>query len=764
MSVPQERAARSCAALGSLEIVNLSYHKPNLPVAYVVVGCLTITASARCTRHLLAQTAEIPREVVEGHDLLPEPFVPRQLRDEATEDRLRAAALFAEGRLLFRREQFAQALTRYQRAYRYANNSATILSEIIPLAYRLGRLDEAARYARLATDQTEVDPFVWRRLALHLTEQEEFAQALELYQVAASGAENDEAAVPTVITQFEMGRLLYLTDRFADAVTPFEKVRKTLLQPEPHPADKPAVEALLEERQITFSIMAETYLNADRPEQAGELFQLAYKDQPGTAIMDFHLARVAAKRKDASEALERLRRYMQSGDTEAGTAPYELLSQLLDQTQQSDQRLAELQQLAEKQPQNIFLVYYLGQLLLERQDAEQAVRRFQQLMQIRPLLDGYRGLIGARMQQQDAAALIEVLADAVGRLGSLESLSGTLGQVIADKPLMTRLLDTARTKYLSDQTTQPESVRRGVALAMAELLAQADDNTGADEFYQRAVGSGDDADQSAWMAWGLERLASDQPQRAVEVFEGLLARTENREQQGAINYYLAAALALDDRFDAALTAARQAAQLLPNLPAIQLRPAWVLLMAKRWPEAERTYREFLDRFGDQYASPALRDAVREAKTSVSSVCVYQDKLEPAEEWLEQVLDEFPKDVGAHNDLGYLWADRGVHLQRALRMTAYASQAEPTNVAYRDSFGWALYKLGKYDEALTQLRQAAEVDAPDGLILDHLGDVVLKVEGPAAALEIWRRAQQALGDEEPQRRTEIEGKINQQANR
>jgi Tfp pilus assembly protein PilF len=106
----------------------------------------------------------------------------------------------------------------------------------------------------------------------------------------------------------------------------------------------------------------------------------------------------------------------------------------------------------------------------------------------------------------------------------------------------------------------------------------------------------------------------------------------------------------------------------------------------------------------------------------------------------------------------------VHLQRALRMTEYASQAEPTNVAYRDSYGWALYKLGRYPEALAQLRQAADVDVPDGLILEHLGDVVLQVEGPAAAREIWQRAQQAFGDEEPQRRAAIEAKINQQANR
>ena len=171
-------------------------------------------------------------------ETLPDVLVPRQPRDEAVEDRMHASALFAEGRLLFRREQFEPALARYERAYRYANGSTTILDEIVPLAYRLGRLDEAVRYAQHVSAQSAIDPFVLRRLALYLTEQEEYAQALRLYEIAIHGEEQEEVSVPTVITQFEIGRLMYLTDRFADAVQRFEQVRKVLQEADPPPADK----------------------------------------------------------------------------------------------------------------------------------------------------------------------------------------------------------------------------------------------------------------------------------------------------------------------------------------------------------------------------------------------------------------------------------------------------------------------------------------------------------------------------------------------
>jgi tetratricopeptide (TPR) repeat protein len=226
-----------------------------------------------------------------------------------------------------------------------------------------------------------------------------------------------------------------------------------------------------------------------------------------------------------------------------------------------------------------------------------------------------------------------------------------------------------------------------------------------------------------------------------------------------VNYYLAAALALDEQFDKALAAARQASEQLPQLPAIQLRPAWVLQLARRWPEAAEAYQRFLEKFATQYGSTELRETVREAKASLSNVCSYQQQHEAAEEWLEQILDEFPADVGAHNDLGYLWTDRGVHLHRSLRMTQYACLAEPANAAYRDSYGWALYRLGRYPEAVTQLRQAAEQQQPpDGLVYDHLGDAVLHVEGAAAATTIWQKALELLADDDHERRAMIQDKI------
>ena len=108
-----------------------------------------------------------------------------------------------------------------------------------------------------------------------------------------------------------------------------------------------------------------------------------------------------------------------------------------------------------------------------------------------------------------------------------------------------------------------------------------------------------------------------------------------------------------------------------------------------------------------------------------------------------MLDEYPEDAAALNELGYLWADQGVHLDRALEMIRKAVAAEPDNAAYRDSLGWVLYRLGRGEEAVAELQKAAAGKDPDGEILDHLGDALAKIGRADKADEAWRRTAAAF---------------------
>jgi len=234
----------------------------------------------------------------------------------------------------------------------------------------------------------------------------------------------------------------------------------------------------------------------------------------------------------------------------------------------------------------------------------------------------------------------------------------------------------------------------------------------------------------------------------VPLFRQALTENLPDERKLAANFYLIRALALAGQNDEALQIARQAAAAAPDAPRLQAQPGWVYYHAKRYAEAEQAYQALLERFDEQHQSPDIRDVMRDARLVLSNICVQRNNMEAAEEWLEQVLDEFPDDIGALNDLGYLWADQNKHLQRSLDMVRRAVDGEPDNAAYRDSLGWVLYRLGRYPEAVQELEKAAAGDDdPDGVILDHLGDAYLKVNRRPDAVAAWRRAVEAFAKED-----------------
>ncbi len=116
----------------------------------------------------------------------------------------------------------------------------------------------------------------------------------------------------------------------------------------------------------------------------------------------------------------------------------------------------------------------------------------------------------------------------------------------------------------------------------------------------------------------------------------------------------------------------------------------------------------------------------------------------AESELLVILRKQPDHAPSNNDLGYLWADRGVNLERAERMIRSALAVAPDSPAYLDSLGWVLYKQRRFDEAAKALGRATEL-APDldFVLWDHLGDVYWRMRRTEQATDAWQRAAKLL---------------------
>jgi tetratricopeptide (TPR) repeat protein len=335
---------------------------------------------------------------------------------------------------------------------------------------------------------------------------------------------------------------------------------------------------------------------------------------------------------------------------------------------------------------------------------------------------------------------VRVLGDAASKsdgfqTGPLREIEEDAKAIAQDAELFGKMVDWGKATHEKDA----DSLKYGDRLALALLALEAKRYDVANQFFELALKVKRDEPAELLLTWGLGLLVAEQYADAAKVFQrGIDEKALGADNPG-FHYYLAGALEMAGKTEEALTVARDAARMAPTSARMHSRVGWVLYHAKRYDEALANYQELINQFDSQRQSDEARSALRDARLVLSNICVIQKNLPQAEEWLEQVLDEYPENISALNDLGYLWADQGKNLERALGMIQRAVGDEPENAAYRDSLGWALYRLGRFDEAVVELKKALEGDDPDGVILDHLGDVYVAQGKLNEARDAWQKA-------------------------
>ncbi|MDD1748646.1 MAG: tetratricopeptide repeat protein [Methanothrix sp.] len=92
-----------------------------------------------------------------------------------------------------------------------------------------------------------------------------------------------------------------------------------------------------------------------------------------------------------------------------------------------------------------------------------------------------------------------------------------------------------------------------------------------------------------------------------------------------------------------------------------------------------------------------------------------------------------------NNYGYSLAERGLQLDRALKMALRAVELEPNNASYLDTLGWIYYKISRYDDAQRYIARAVETGQASAVVNEHLGDVYYKLGNKDKATEYWERA-------------------------
>lgn len=111
----------------------------------------------------------------------------------------------------------------------------------------------------------------------------------------------------------------------------------------------------------------------------------------------------------------------------------------------------------------------------------------------------------------------------------------------------------------------------------------------------------------------------------------------------------------------------------------------------------------------------------------------------AEKKFEKCISMDPARHEAYNYLAYMWAERSVKLDAALRHVNTALGYEPDSGAYVDTLGWIYFKQGRLREAGHQIRRAMVLSPDEPEIIEHLGDILLATGEDDKALGEWKKA-------------------------
>ncbi len=115
------------------------------------------------------------------------------------------------------------------------------------------------------------------------------------------------------------------------------------------------------------------------------------------------------------------------------------------------------------------------------------------------------------------------------------------------------------------------------------------------------------------------------------------------------------------------------------------------------------------------------------------------KFDDVVQEMEETLKLEPEHADALNYLGYSYADRGVEVEQALELTQRAVKLKPNNGYYIDSLGWALFKVGRSEEALATINRALSLVSDDPVIFEHLGEIHLHRDEREKAQKAWARS-------------------------
>lgn len=191
--------------------------------------------------------------------------------------------------------------------------------------------------------------------------------------------------------------------------------------------------------------------------------------------------------------------------------------------------------------------------------------------------------------------------------------------------------------------------------------------------------------------------------------------------------------------EALLRDSETAAELFPNQAIFYLFRGLAFSEAKRTDDAI----EVLE------AGKAFANRQPEIKVQMLSILgnLYNDtkKFDKSDKAFQSALELSPNDVLILNNYAYYLSERNEQLDVAATMSKKSNMLDPGNPSYEDTFAWILYRQENFEAALVWINKALDHGGvKSGVIVEHLGDILIALGRTTEALEAWETAK-ILGD-------------------
>lgn len=678
------------------------------------------------------QPASAPQPV--GVDPL-EQFVPKTPRSEVERERLDALRAYVAARALEDQRQWSEAIALLEQAKKLDPQAVAVLRRLARLYFGMGRVDDGIEASRQAIEADPNDPETFERLVRFYLQAGKVDEAQALLEKILADAELKKGSVTELVVLRDLAQIYLGKNQFDQAVEPLSRLVQALDAKEATRFTSGELELILgNDPAGTYRRFGEAFYNARRFDEAVKAFRRSMAYDPDDLQTPLLLAQSLLRSGKSEEALATLEPVL--AKRPPGRIAYDVLGQILGGLGRRKELVSRLEAASQADPKNYLLKYALGEQYEEEGQVERARELYRRVISEQPDPQGVRALADSLRAAGKSRELVELFETAITQPQAREVIEPQIRLIATDPEEAGRLLD-AGIELLRAEPPKLGPAGRLILVEIAKQAGLTDQLVALDRLNLERSPS-----PTSYTELITTLTSAGRHAEAVEVINEMLGKFPELSEEPRLISALGEAQFNAGQVEAALQTGQKLLAKDPNdFVAIQL-VGFALSRLGRNEEAIALYQGVLQRMAEN------QEATKLARIWLSSVYSNLGDMDRAEAELQLLLEKDPDDAWVNNDLGYLWADRGKNLEQAETMIRKAVAQEPENGSYRDSLGWILFKLGRVEDAIRELEEAARLKKGDATILDHLGDAFFRQGRVEDARKAWEEAEKLAKSSNP----------------